>query len=221
MSIHSRHKPLIFSPLCGMIHLELWGYKISPWILPKLWLLLLPPHLLPHQVCRPNSRTWGHIPTPHWAQSQPLSAKLTKRGHSHLQSSSCNGNQHYSSLSWNATTSSITSLATYIRQSTHRMSCHQLPSCNHHMDALQNPQPQPCSPYTTWFLSFQHSHSDSSFPSKEPFNHIFNFDNNFLSDDSQYDRKTRKNINISNQKTTNILKFYCTNYFFNVFLQCN
>ena len=58
---------------------------------------LPPPHLLPHQVCCPNSRTWEHIPTSHWAQSQPLSAKLTERGHSHLPSISCNGNQHYSS----------------------------------------------------------------------------------------------------------------------------
>ena len=56
MPIHSGHKPLIFFPLCGMIHLELWGYKISPWILPKLWLLLLPLHLLPHQVCCPNKQ---------------------------------------------------------------------------------------------------------------------------------------------------------------------
>ena len=34
-----------------------------------------------HQVCRPDSRTWVHIPASHWAQSQPLSAKLTERGH--------------------------------------------------------------------------------------------------------------------------------------------
>ena len=50
-----------------------------------------------HQVCRPNSRTWKHIPTSHWAQSHPFSAKLTERGHSHPPSTSCNGNQHYSS----------------------------------------------------------------------------------------------------------------------------
>ena len=41
-----------------------------------LWLLLTPSHLFPPQVCRPNSKTWEHIPTSHWAPSQPLSAKL-------------------------------------------------------------------------------------------------------------------------------------------------
>ena len=49
------------------------------------------------QVCCPNSRTWEDIPTSHWAQSQPLSAKQTERGHSHPPSTSYNGNQHYSS----------------------------------------------------------------------------------------------------------------------------
>ena len=54
-----------------------------------LTLALAAPSTPPHAS---SSRTWEHIPTSHWAQSKPLSAKLTERGHSHPPSTSYNGN---------------------------------------------------------------------------------------------------------------------------------
>ena len=116
-------------------------YKCSILLLLLLLLLLPPSHLLPHQVYRPNSRscrTWEHIPTSHWAQSQPLSAKLTEWGHSHPLSTSYNGNQHYSSTFLKC--HYIFCEPTYDTPRK-RLSCRQLPSCKHHMEALQNPQP--------------------------------------------------------------------------------
>ena len=72
MQIFSLHRPS-FSPICQHT-LDTSSVYLSHYVVlmhPKL----PPPHLL-HQVCHPNSKTWEHIPTSHWVQSQPLSAKL-------------------------------------------------------------------------------------------------------------------------------------------------
>ena len=162
---------------------------------------------LPAPLCRPNSKTWGHIPTSHWAQSQPLSAKPTGRGHSHMQSSSCNGNQHYSSNSCNATTSSVNPLANCIRHSTHKIELSPTPF-------LQTPQGCSLESSASDMLTLHHMiFVFPAFTLRLFFSNWshFNFDNNFLSEGGQYNRKIRKNINISIQKPTKILKFYYTN----------